>query len=126
MERLPAVQPRHLIKDVVEPALLLFLIPILRFVAILRGLAGIGVLRRRLSRRGCGRAAAFDNLVKFAAIKPDAAALRAIINLDALPVAHRQRHAAYGAGHGGNLIFGSHLGGPFVETVMAKIGSPRR
>jgi hypothetical protein len=121
-----AVQPQHLIKNIVKPALLLFLISILRFVAILRGLAGIGVLRRCLSRGGSCGSATFDNLIEFAAIKPYAAALRAIVNLDALPVAHRQRHAANGAGHGGNLIFGSHLGGPFVETVVAKIGSRRR
>ena len=126
MERIAAVQPHGLIKNIVQPALLFFLIAILRFVAILRRLPGIGVLWRRFTRGGCGWAAAFDNLVEFSAIKPHAAALRAIVNLDALPVAHRQRHAAYGAGHGGNLIFGSHLGGPFVETVTAKIGSPRR
>ena len=126
MERPAAVQPQHLIKNIAQPALLLFLIPILRFVAILRGLARIGVLRRRFSRRGRSRAAAFNNLVKFAAIKPDAAALRAIVNLDALPVAHRQRHAANGAGHRGNLIFGAHLGGPFVEIILIKIGSQRR
>ena len=126
MERLPAVQPQHLIKNIVQPALLLFLIPILRLVAILRGLTGIGVLWRRFTRRSGRRATAFDNLVKFASIKPYAATLRAIINLDALPVAHCQWHAAYGAGHGGNLIFGSHLGGPFVETSLSKIGSRRR
>ena len=126
MERLPAVQPQHLIKNIVQPALLLFLIPILGFVAILRGLTGIGILRGSFPGRGGRRATAFDNLVKFASIKPYAPALRAIINLDALPVAHCQRHPAYGAGHGGNLIFGSHLGGPFVETSLSKIGSRRR
>ena len=107
------------IKNIVQPALLLFLIPILWLMAILRGLARIGVLRRwRFSCRGCGRSAAFDNLVEFTAIKPDAAALRAIINLDALPVAHGQRHAANGAGHGSNLIYGSHLVGPFAHQYL--------
>jgi hypothetical protein len=50
------------------------------------------ILRLRIGlRRWCGggvfRIAALDNLVEFAAIKPDAAALRAIVDLDALPVA---------------------------------------
>ena len=78
-----------LIENVVQPALLFFLIPILRFVTVLRSLAGIGVLRRRLPSGGGGGAAPFDNLVQFTAVKPDAASLRAIVNLDALPIAHR-------------------------------------
>ena len=38
--------------------------------------------------------AALDDLVEFAAIKPDPTALRAIVDLDALPLAHDEIDAA--------------------------------
>ena len=38
--------------------------------------------------------AAIDDLVEFAAIEPDAATLRAIVDLDALPLAHHEIDAA--------------------------------
>ena len=61
---------------------------------LMRGRSGLG--RRRSIILG----AALDDLVELAAIEPDAAALRAIVDFDALPFAHHQRHAADGAGHG--------------------------
>jgi hypothetical protein len=63
--------------------------------------------RRRLSRR-FGRGTALDDLVEFAAVEPDAAALRAVIDLDTLPVAHMESHLAHGAHHSGNGFGGSH------------------
>jgi hypothetical protein len=33
----------------------------------------------------------FDDLVQFAAIEPDTATLRAVVDFDALPIRHRQR-----------------------------------
>lgn len=41
--------------------------------------------------------AAFDDLVEFAAIEPDSPALRAIIDFDALPLAHDEIDFANGA-----------------------------
>lgn len=38
--------------------------------------------------------AALDNLVEFAAIEPDPTALRAVVDLDALPLAHDEIDAA--------------------------------
>ena len=54
------------------------------------------------------RCAAFDDLVELAPIEPDAAALRAIVDLDALAVAHRQRDPADRAVHGGDFILRAH------------------
>src|SRR5262245_32191334 len=83
-------------------------------VAMARLLVGRGRLARRGgSRRLLHRSAALDDLIKFAAIKPDATALRTIIYLDSLAVAHRQRHAADRAWHGGDFVVGTHRSGPF-------------
>jgi hypothetical protein len=46
--------------------------------------------------------------LELAAIEPHPAALRAILDLDSLPVTHRQRHAAYRALHRGDIGFGTH------------------
>src|SRR5690606_16351269 len=55
-------------------------------------------LRRRLGlRRDRGRTV--DDLVELAAIEPHAAALRAIVDLDALPVRHQQLRLVYRALH---------------------------
>lgn len=43
--------------------------------------------------------ASLDNLVEFAPIKPNAAALLAVIDFDALSIAHHKRNLAYGAWH---------------------------
>ena len=55
-------------------------------------------LRRGRGRRARGGGArcfaALDDLVEFAAVEPDAAALRALVDLDALAFAHYQRDAA--------------------------------
>lgn len=50
-------------------------------------------------RRDVAAGAALDDLVEFAAIEPDASALRAVINLDALSVAHDQCDATNWAIH---------------------------
>ena len=51
--------------------------------------------------------AALDDLVEFAAIEPDAATLRAIVDLDALPFAHDEIDAASRAKQplGGTTIY---------------------
>ena len=60
--------------------------------------------RRALRRHFLG--AALDDFVEFAAVQPDSAALRAIIDFDALPLTHgegnvanRARHGFVGMGH---------------------------
>src|SRR5688572_30532714 len=67
---------------------------------------------RRRARRGGLRSgsAALDDLVELAAVEPHPAALRAIVDLDPLAVAHRQRHAADRALHRGDFGFGAHWG----------------
>src|SRR5688500_2557610 len=65
-------------------------------------------LRRALRRRLRLRRAALDDLVELAAVEPDAAALRAIVDLDPLPIAHRERHAADRTLHGGDFGFCAH------------------
>lgn len=52
----------------------------------------------RCRRRGCA-GIPFDNLVELAAIQPYAATLRAVIDLDNLPLAHHQRNCTDGARH---------------------------
>src|SRR5690606_15930586 len=106
---------RALVEDFLEPRL-----------ALPAGLAAVGQpagrpgtgAARRMERLGGARPAAavgkglrhaaLDDLVELAAVEPDAAALRAIVDLDPLAVAHRQRHAADRAGHGGDFVLGSH------------------
>ena len=71
-------------------------------VAMLR-LIGGHLLHRGLLHGRRGRhilAGPLDDLVELATIKPDAAALRALINLDALALAHHERDFADWAGHG--------------------------
>ncbi len=76
-------------------------------VAIIGRAAGMGIGRalhvgQRL-RRGCGAAvmggATLDDLVQFPPVEPDAAALRAIVDLDTLTVAHHERDLADRTGH---------------------------
>ncbi len=77
--------------------------------AILPGITIGGRLRRR-----CHCAfplATLDELVEFAAIKPDAAAFRAIIDLDILPLGHYQLgFLAYRAFHGNSPHVFTQLG----------------
>lgn len=58
---------------------------------------------RRRRRRNTG-AATFDDLIQLTAIKPNTATLRAIINLDTLPVAHRKGNGANRALHSMGMI----------------------
>ena len=89
---------------------------LVRFVAVMRVIA-IGrrwrrVMRNGLRRRLRGNAGrflariAFDDLVEFAAIKPNTAALWAIIDFDALAFAHHKADAAGRAEHSGGGIHG--------------------
>ena len=55
-----------------------------------------GEVLRRSSR---GLRVALDDLVQLAAVQPDAAALRAVVDLDALAIGHHQIHLAMRAGH---------------------------
>ncbi|KAI1692891.1 hypothetical protein DdX_20960 [Ditylenchus destructor] len=91
-------------------------IALLRRIAALL-LPGAALRRGRRSLRCLGRgrscgvsanAAALDDLVELAAVEPDAPALRAVVDLDPLPIAHVQAHLAYGAQHSGNGFSGSH------------------
>jgi hypothetical protein len=62
---------------------------------------------RLLCPRSWGRhvgSAAFYNLVEFPAVKPDASALWAIVNLDALTIAHHKRNFTYRAWHSDGLV----------------------
>jgi hypothetical protein len=52
---------------------------------------GLGLALRRSGGRRLA-CAALDDLVELAAVEPDAAALRAVIYLDALALAHDQSH----------------------------------
>jgi hypothetical protein len=61
-------------------------------------------LRRAVGGRGKVGSAAFYNLVEFPAIKPNASALWAIVNLDALTVAHHKRNFTYRAWHSDGLV----------------------
>jgi hypothetical protein len=63
----------------------------------------------RLLRLGCCAWRFFtgislDDLVEFAAVKPDAAALRAIVDLDALALTHHKANATGRAKHSGGGI----------------------
>jgi hypothetical protein len=63
----------------------------------------VGIL---LSRRGRG-GVALDDLVKLAAVKPNAAAPGAIVDLNALTITHRKRGTVDRAGHRASAV--SHL-----------------
>ena len=66
-------------------------------------LIGRSLLNGRLLNRSRWRhvlIGALNDLVELATIKPDATALRAIINLDALTLAHHERNFADRARHG--------------------------
>src|SRR5215217_5462618 len=85
---------------------------LVRFVlAVVRIMAAIGIAMMRLRRRRWGRrcsgrfgAAPLDDLVELAAIEPDAAAGRAIIDLDILALAHHQRRSVHRAAHRSAVI----------------------
>ena len=69
------------------------------------GRCGGGVMLRWVLRRHF-LGAALDDFVEFAAVQPDSAALRALIDFDALPLTHgegnvanRARHGFVGMGH---------------------------
>ena len=79
---------------------------------------GLGLWRGRGGARSGVGGAALDDLVELAAVEPDAAALRAIVDLDALPVAHRQPDLADGAEHRGNGGGIAHRTCPFVGELM--------
>jgi hypothetical protein len=66
-------------------------------------------LWRSLRCRHLGSHAAFDDLVQLATIKPNAAALRAIVDLDALAVTHDKRDLANRAWHSNGWV---HIGSP--------------
>ncbi len=58
-------------------------------------------------RRGRGRGVAllpFDELVELAAVEPDPAALRAVVDLDALAVGHGEGGGVNGTVHSGDLL----------------------
>ena len=57
----------------------------------------------------CLGKAAFNDLVQFPSIKPYAAALRAIVNLDPLPVTHGEGYPANRTWHGGKLFWVTHV-----------------
>ena len=58
-------------------------------------------LRWRISRRRLGAGGSVNKLVQLATIQPDAAAIRTVIDFDALPIGHQKLHVlAYGTIHG--------------------------
>jgi len=59
--------------------------------------------------RHLGSSAAFDDLVQFATIKPNATALWAIVDFDALAVTHNKRDLANRARHSNGWV---HIGFP--------------
>src|SRR5262245_1152538 len=87
-----------LVENVREPVLLLLvgLAVIAPMAAVVVARLLVGLLARR--RRGLGsllrRRAALDDLVELAAVEPDTPALRAIVDLDPLAVAHCQGNPA--------------------------------
>jgi hypothetical protein len=77
--------------------------------------------------------AAFDNLVQFASVEPDAAAFRAVVDLDALALGHHQVHVAARTGHAGlghtnlghaNLGHPSRDAGGRIRCVVAHAETP--
>jgi hypothetical protein len=58
---------------------------------------------RAWRRRDTGLFGALDEAIEFAAVEPDAAALRAVIDLDALAVGHGEVHVVAGGAQHGNL-----------------------
>lgn len=112
-----AVSGAKLIENLLEPGLPALAVAVAVAAAlfearIVSGLGRVGGLGRigrlggdrRLRRTGRGRGdigrGALQDLVQFAAVQPDAPAGRAIVDLDALALAHHQRDGAMGAGHG--------------------------
>lgn len=71
-------------------------------LVVMAAVALVGGRRQRGAAGGGGDVGggALQDLVQFAAIEPDAAALRAIIDLDPLALAHHEGDGAMGAGHG--------------------------
>src|SRR5687768_13727158 len=57
------------------------------------------LLRRRSDRLLLECGLSLDDLVQLAAVEPHAAALRAVVDLDPLPLTHHQRYAAMWAVH---------------------------
>ena len=113
-----AVDPRagRLIENLLQPRLLPLVMAVAVVVMAARIVAGIVAALGRVGGLGGGRGlgrdgglgrlrrqvagGALQNLVELAPVEPDAAALRAIVDLDALALAHHQRDGAMGAGHG--------------------------
>jgi len=94
---------KEFLKERLGPLVLVF-VPMLLLVALSLLLVVLLWSRSRSWRRGpynlwhhIGRT--LDDLVEFAAVKPHATALGAIVDLDALPVTHDQRDAADRASH---------------------------
>jgi hypothetical protein len=56
----------------------------------MRVIMGAGVRSRQRGMPAIGRQAALDDLVEFAPVEPDAATLRAIVDLDPLALGHQQ------------------------------------
>src|ERR1044072_2111610 len=88
----------HLREERLAPALLAAeRNPVVVIVVVVAGAARDG-------SRARGGGVAFDELVEFTAVEPDAAALRAVVDLDALAVGHGQGGAVNGAVHWGGLL----------------------
>src|SRR5690606_25996834 len=87
------------------------------------GMKRCGRLRTGRSRRSRGRRTAVDDLVELSAVEPDATALRTIVDLDPLAIAHRERHAADRALHGGDFGFGAHRHSSRIGTEMGGVRS---
>lgn len=67
----------------------------------------------------CGvRETALDNLVELASIEPNTPALRAVVDFDALPLAHEQINAADGALETDWCRYIGHVSIPWVEECL--------
>jgi hypothetical protein len=71
----------------------------------MHGMSGVrGLLRRGCRARRFFTGISLDDLVEFAAVEPNAAALRTVIDLDSLALTHHEANATGRAEHSGGGI----------------------
>lgn len=97
----PRPGSRRSVEDIAQPGLFAMGVMPLRTSVVRSHKVRLGPSRRGAWRRGGG---AINQFVEFAAIKPHAATLRAVVNFDTLAITHHQRGFGTGRAFHGEVL----------------------
>src|SRR5215831_18875858 len=100
--------------------------PAMAIVIVIVSAPVIPFRRARRGRGALGRLAALDDLVELAAVEPHAPAFRAVVDLDALALAHDEIDPAGGAEEPCPLVVVSHMSNPPIPGGTQRPVAGRR